>query len=77
MTDTPVLDFSRSPQAAEQWRAYAAGSNTGSLKRVSSIRARFPPEVVERQVAGVTVRDITPSSLDPANGKRPFWAACR
>ena len=66
----PVLDFSRSPQSAEHWRAYAAASNAVSLKRVSVIRARFPAETVERQIAGVTIREITPSSLDPANAGR-------
>lgn len=63
----PVLDFSRSPRTAEQWRAYAAASNAVSLKRVSAIREAFPVQMLERQIAGVTVREIRPSSLDPAN----------
>ncbi len=66
----PRLDTAATPRTAEEWRAFAAASNALSMERMAPLKARFGFEMVERELAGVTVREIVPASLDPAKAGR-------
>ena len=58
------------PQTAEAWRRYAAANNAQTLRMTPMLEARFPFEVEQKSIAGVTVREITPRSLDAAKAGR-------
>ncbi len=61
---------SAAPQSAEAWRAMAAVSDARAIERLGRIRALFPCEVATKDIASVTVRTVTPASLDPAKADR-------
>lgn len=58
------------PQTLEQWRAAIAASHGFGLQRLAAIRERFPVTISERQLGGVTVREVVPAALDPAHKHR-------
>jgi monoterpene epsilon-lactone hydrolase len=60
----PALAFA--PQTPDQWRAFAASAGALSLQRLDLVKAQFPFTLTERRIAGVTVREVTPATLDPA-----------
>ena len=66
----PLGDLSRAPETAEKWRAFVAANAQLGLKRVAAIGAMYPCDVAETQMDGVTVRWITPASLDPVKTGR-------
>ena len=66
----PADRLSRAPQTAEQWRGFVAANDALSLERLDAIKARFPAAVRRIHIDGVTVREITPASLDPAKESR-------
>jgi monoterpene epsilon-lactone hydrolase len=67
---TPRLAPENVPQTAEAWRRFAEVNNAQTLKMTPMLKAKFPYEVIERTIAGVTVREIIPASLDPAKAGR-------
>ena len=67
---TPRLAPENVPQTAEAWRRFAAANNAQTQKMTPMLKAKFPYEVIERTIAGVTVREIIPASLDPAKAGR-------
>ena len=54
------------PQNAAEWKAVIAQMDAQALSVAPAIKAMFPHTSELRQIAGVTVREITPSTLDPA-----------
>ena len=66
----PRLAPEDAPKTADDWRRHAAANNAQTLKMTPMLQARFPFEVELKTIAGVTVREITPASLDPAKAGR-------
>jgi len=53
------------PSTTQEWKAVIAQLDAQAISIAPAIKALFPHSVVLRQIAGVTVREITPDSLDP------------
>jgi monoterpene epsilon-lactone hydrolase len=53
------------PSTTQEWKAVIAQLDAQAIAIAPAIKALFPHTVVLRQIAGVTVREITPDSLDP------------
>jgi len=66
LTAAPRMAMDRMPATAAEWRSVVAASDAQSLALVPVLAARFPHTQVIREIAGVTVREITPATLDPA-----------
>jgi epsilon-lactone hydrolase len=64
LTATPT------PQTADQWKAIVAMIDAQALALVPALAAMYPHKQAIRQIAGVTVREITPERLDPAKAGR-------
>ncbi|HLZ85276.1 MAG TPA: alpha/beta hydrolase, partial [Caulobacteraceae bacterium] len=61
----------RMPQTVEEWRRFVSAADAQSLALVPILERLFPHKVNKTEIAGVTIREITPASLDPAKaGKR-------
>ncbi|WP_293898673.1 alpha/beta hydrolase [Phenylobacterium sp.] len=58
------------PGSADEWTALIAQVDAQALALVPALAAMFPHRVELMQVAGVTVRQIVPASLDPAKAGR-------
>lgn len=58
------------PTTAEGWKAVVAQADAQTLALVPVFAAAFPHTEHVRQIAGVTVREITPLSLDPSKSDR-------
>lgn len=58
------------PGNAEEWKAVVAQMDAQALAVAPAIAAMFPHTQEIRQIAGVTVREITPKTLDPAKAGR-------
>jgi acetyl esterase/lipase len=56
----------RMPQTAEEWRAFVNTADAQALALAPILADLFPHTVVMTTIAGVTVREITPASLDRA-----------
>lgn len=54
------------PGNAAEWKAIIAQMDVQALSVAPAIKAMFPHTSELRQIAGVTVREITPSTFDPA-----------
>jgi monoterpene epsilon-lactone hydrolase len=66
----PRLSLDRLPKTADEWRAFVATADAQSLAMAPILEKLFPHTVIKREIAGVTVREITPASLDPAKAGR-------
>src|ERR1700722_9454581 len=62
----PRLAMDRVPQTAEQWRAFVSTADAQALALAPILENLFPHTVNKATIAGVTVREITPHSLDAA-----------
>lgn len=58
------------PPDAAAWKALIAQMDAGTLAARAPIAAAFPHTETLTTIAGVTVREITPASLDPAKSGR-------
>ncbi len=54
------------PGSAAEWKAVVAQMDAQALVVAPAIAAMFPHTCELRQIAGVTVREITPATLNPA-----------
>ena len=54
-----------SPGTAAEWKALVAQMDAQALSVAPALQAMFPHTSELRQIAGVTVREITPLTLDP------------
>src|SRR5215469_8187415 len=59
-----------SPSTAAEWKAFVAQADAQTLALNPVLAERFPHKVVRREIGGVTVREITPATLDPAKSGR-------
>ena len=54
------------PRNTAEWKAFVVQADTQALALVPVLAAMFPHTSTIREIAGVTVREIVPASLDPA-----------
>lgn len=60
------LPLTETPQTAEAWKAFIAGADAQALAIRPALAAMFPHTETLREIAGVTVREITPAGFDAA-----------
>jgi len=60
----------RYPRNDHEWSGFVAGADAVTLERQVGLKAMFPSTITEQTIAGVTVRQIVPAQLDPANAGR-------
>ena len=60
------------PQTEAQWAQAIATANTGKSEMVEALAERWSITITEGEIAGVTVRTVTPAEVDPANEDRLF-----
>ena len=70
LAQVPIEALQRTPQNERQWRGMIAASTALGVERLEGLLARFPASVTTREMGGVTVREVIPSTLDPANDSR-------
>jgi acetyl esterase/lipase len=58
------------PQTAAEWKTIIAQMDAQALAIRPVLAAMFPHQETLRQIAGVTVREITPATLDPTKSGR-------
>jgi len=58
------------PTTAEGWKAWVAQQDAQTLALKPVLEQLFPHASTQREIAGVSVREITPASLDPAKAGR-------
>ena len=64
----PALgDAAAAPQTTAEWKAFIARTDAQTIALNPILAGLFPHTIVRREIAGVTVREITTASLDPAN----------
>ena len=68
--EAPRPDPANAPRTPEQWAALVAANAAVGHQRVANILARYPTEIIELELGGVTVREIVPPGLDPASANR-------
>lgn len=60
----------RLPTTVEEWRAFVATADAQALGLAPILAQLFPHAVNKTEIAGVSVREITPGTLDPAKAGR-------
>jgi len=70
LAQTPIEVLQRTPQTEAQWRGMIAASNALGQERLAALMARHPAKVTTTSLGGVTVREVTPAVVDPANAER-------
>lgn len=60
------LPLAATPQTTDEWRTFIATADAQALAVAPMLAQVFPHTAVKREIAGVTVREITPATLDPA-----------
>jgi acetyl esterase/lipase len=65
-------DAAAAPQTIAEWRAFIAQADAQTIALNPILARLFPHTIVRREIAGVTVREITPARLDPAKTGRQF-----
>jgi acetyl esterase/lipase len=65
-------DAAAAPQTLAEWKAFIARNDAQTIALNPTLARLFPHTLVQREIAGVTVREITPASLDPAKAGRQF-----
>ncbi|MDB5482925.1 MAG: esterase [Caulobacteraceae bacterium] len=66
----PRLAMDGMPQTADAWRAFVATADAQALALAPILASQFPHTVNKTTIAGVTAREITPGTLDPAKAGR-------
>jgi acetyl esterase/lipase len=66
----PRLAMDRLPKTADEWRAFVATADAQALALAPILANLFPHTLNKTEIAGVTVREITPATLDPAKAGR-------
>ncbi len=56
----------------EEWVQFTRAANAGSTQRAQALAERWPVTTTEDEIAGVTVRTVTPAAIHPANKNRLF-----
>jgi len=56
----------------EQWAQLISAVNAGNAEGAEALAERWPVTITEDEIAGVTVRTVTPAAIDPANQNRLF-----
>jgi epsilon-lactone hydrolase len=70
---TPAVgDAAAGPQTTAEWKAFIAQADAQTIALNPILAGLFPHTIVQREIAGVTVREITPATLDPAKTGRQF-----
>ena len=64
VADVPV------PETAAGWRVFIAAMDDQSRVFGPILAARFPHKITKQEIAGVTVREVTPDTFDPAKAGR-------
>jgi acetyl esterase/lipase len=72
LASTPAFGDGPAPTTTAEWKAFIAQADAQTLALNPILARRFPHTVVRRDIAGVTVREITPATLDPAKTGRQF-----
>src|SRR5256885_14274204 len=62
----PGLTGAPTPRTVAEWKAFVVQADAQSLALKPVLEAQFPHTTTRREIAGATVREITPASLDPA-----------
>lgn len=61
----PAYAAPATPGNAEGWRAFADAIDAQAIAAAPTLREQFPHVIVERDIAGVAVREIRPPDLSP------------
>jgi monoterpene epsilon-lactone hydrolase len=64
------LTDAQTPRTHAEWKAFIAHADQQTLASRPVLAGLFPHTEVCREIAGVTVREITPATLDPAKSGR-------
>ena len=64
------LPLGVAPRTKDEWRAFVAANDAQSGAINAPLAAMFPHTMTERRIAGVTVREIIPATLDAAKAGR-------
>ncbi len=70
LAEGQALTAGPAPQTSAEWRAFAAAADAQGLALVPHLQRMFPHTVRRYEIAGVTVREITPDSFDPRTADR-------
>ena len=68
--EAPAWNSGPPPATANEWRAWLAPIDGMALQSLPAVKAMFPCQIIPRVIAGVTVREVVPASLDPAKAGR-------
>jgi acetyl esterase/lipase len=73
LASTPSIgDAVAAPKTTAEWKAFIAQADAQIIALNPVLAERFPHTVVQREIAGVTVREIIPATLDPAKVGRQW-----
>ncbi len=76
IANTPQPDVARhietSPTTLEQWALAIESRNAEGAQDTEALAERWSVTITEAEIAGVTVRTVTPAEVDPANTSRLF-----
>jgi acetyl esterase/lipase len=72
LASAPALGGGPAPRTTAEWKAFIAQADAQSLALNPILARLFPHQVVRREIAGVTVREIIPATLDAAKSGRQF-----
>jgi acetyl esterase/lipase len=67
-----VEHIRQSPTTKEEWVSLIRAANAGNTKRAEALTERGAVTVKKAEIAGVTIRTVTPADIDPANENRLF-----
>lgn len=70
LAQTPLETLQRSPSTPEQWRGMIAASNELGRQRTAALLGAYPAQIETYELGGVVVREVVPSTLDPAKAGR-------
>ena len=77
IANTPQPDVAKHIQnttftTLEEWVQFIRAGNAVNVQRAVALAVRWTVTIAEDKIAGVTVRTVTPSDIDPANEDRLF-----
>ena len=70
LASAPRLALEQMPTTVEGWRAFIAGADARALAIAPILATLFPHTVEKTQIAGVTVREITPAGWTPGRDSK-------
>ena len=62
----------QTPASLQEWEPLISTMNAGSAQISEALAERWSVKIKEDEIAGVTVRTVTPTRIDPANVNRLF-----